>query len=183
VVLLIRALQIEDGDTSSNLSFSPRLVEDLFNAISTLQQIRDTHPDVCIAAITNGRGSPLHMSNTLEPFFDFCVIGEDETVFPARKPQAGIYHESLRRYQELYPHHAARNGDNDEQQGSSSSSSSTERVWCHVGDCLANRTGRPVPITWNVMQQENFVLGSYRIGSNRCYGRHNYFVPLVATKS
>jgi hypothetical protein len=60
-----------DGDTSSNLSFSPRLVEDLFNAISTLQQIRDTHPDVCIAAITNGRGSPLHMSNTLEPFFDF----------------------------------------------------------------------------------------------------------------
>jgi hypothetical protein len=35
-----------DGDTSSNLSFSPRLVEDLFdNAISTLQQIRDTHPD------------------------------------------------------------------------------------------------------------------------------------------
>jgi hypothetical protein len=71
VVLLIRALQIEDGDTSSNLSFSPRLVEDLFNAISTLQQIRDTHPGVCIAAITNGRGSPLHMSNTLEPFFDF----------------------------------------------------------------------------------------------------------------
>jgi FMN phosphatase YigB (HAD superfamily) len=144
-----------DGDTSSNLSFSP-LVEDLFNAwlderhaaaeeylfdnaISTLQQIRDTHPDVCIAAITNGRGSPLHMSNTLEPFFDFCVSGEDETVFPARKPQAGIYHESLRRYQELYPHHAARNGDNDEQQGSSSSS--TERVWCHVGDCLANDVG------------------------------------------
>jgi FMN phosphatase YigB (HAD superfamily) len=95
-------------------------------AIKSLSVLKENYPDACIAAITNGRGNPLFMPNTLEPFFDFCVSGEDDGVFPRRKPHAGIYEESLRRYNELYPHHQDGDG---------------HRIWCHVGDCLANDVG------------------------------------------
>jgi FMN phosphatase YigB (HAD superfamily) len=108
--------------------------EHLFaDAIKTLQTLRNKHPDVCIAAITNGAGSPLEMANTLEPFFEFCVSGEDDDVFPNRKPHAGIYEKSLQRYESLYPHHF--------QEAQDGTSSSGDRIWCHVGDCLANDVG------------------------------------------
>ena len=93
------------------------------DAVETLQSLRATHPDVCVAAITNGRGNPLEMKSTLAHFFDFCVSGEDEEVFPNRKPHSGIYETALARYREHKPHH-------DE-----------EYLWCHVGDCLANDVG------------------------------------------
>ena len=109
--------------------------EHLFSdAIETLQTLRNEHPDVCIAAITNGVGNPLEMANTLEPFFEFCVSGEDDDVFPNRKPHAGIYERALKRYESLYPHHFQEAQD-------STSSSSIDRIWCHVGDCLANDVG------------------------------------------
>jgi FMN phosphatase YigB (HAD superfamily) len=108
--------------------------EHLFSdAIETLQTLRNEHPDVCIAAITNGVGNPLEMANTLEPFFEFCVSGEDDDVFPNRKPHAGIYERALGRYESLYPHHF--------QEAQDGTSSSTDRIWCHVGDCLANDVG------------------------------------------
>jgi FMN phosphatase YigB (HAD superfamily) len=96
----------------------------LFNdTISTLDSIRVHYPDLCNVAITNGRGNPLHMPNTLAPYFDFCVSGEDANVFPHRKPSPVIYETARQRYQEHCPHH------------------DTDRVWCHVGDCLANDVG------------------------------------------
>jgi FMN phosphatase YigB (HAD superfamily) len=108
--------------------------EHLFSdAIETLQTLRNEHPDVCIAAITNGVGNPLEMAKTLEPFFEFCVSGEDDDVFPNRKPHAGIYERALGRYESLYPHHF--------QEAQDGTSSSTDRIWCHVGDCLANDVG------------------------------------------
>jgi FMN phosphatase YigB (HAD superfamily) len=108
--------------------------EHLFaDAIETLQTLRNKHPDACIAAITNGAGSPLEMANTLEPFFEFCVSGEDADVFPNRKPHAGIYEKSLQRYESLYPHHF--------QEAQDGTSSSADHIWCHVGDCLANDVG------------------------------------------
>jgi FMN phosphatase YigB (HAD superfamily) len=108
--------------------------EHLFSdAIEALQTLRNKHPDVCIAAITNGAGSPLEMANTLEPFFEFCVSGEDDDVFPNRKPHVGIYERALQRYESLYPHHF--------QEAQDGTSSSTDRIWCHVGDCLANDVG------------------------------------------
>ena len=108
--------------------------EHLFSdAIETLQTLRNEHPDVCIAAITNGVGNPLEMANTLEPFFEFCVSGEDDDVFPNRKPDAGIYERALERYKSLYPHHF--------QEAQDGNSCSADRIWCHVGDCLANDVG------------------------------------------
>jgi len=97
------------------------------DAVSSLQRLKERYPDVCIAAITNGRGDPLQMTDTLGQFFDFTVSGEDDGVFPDRKPHRGIYDVARKRYQELFPHHH-----NDE---------SMPRIWCHVGDCLANDVG------------------------------------------
>lgn len=93
------------------------------DALDMLESMRTVHPDVCIAAITNGKGNPLHMPSTLAPYFAFCVSGEDDEVFPHRKPHAGIYNVSSDRYRQLYPHHGE------------------DHVWCHVGDCLANDVG------------------------------------------
>lgn len=91
------------------------------HALNCLSILKQQYPDACIAAITNGRGNPLCMP-VLADFFDFCVSGEDDNVFPARKPAPGIYEASLNQYKKLFPHHDS-------------------RVWIHVGDCLANDVG------------------------------------------
>ena len=90
------------------------------NAIESLQSIRENYPGIVIGAITNGRGDPLEMKK-LAPFFDFCTSGEDEGVFPKRKPDRGIYEAALRRFQEL--------------------KGSRPATWVHVGDDLANDVG------------------------------------------
>lgn len=94
------------------------------DAVRTLEQLRSLYPDACFAAITNGAGNPLMMPNTLAPFFDFRVSGEDSDVFPNRKPHARIYEYALDKYQQQL-----------------SGVSNSEGIWCHVGDCLANDVG------------------------------------------
>ena len=47
-------------------------------AIAMLQQVQAAHPDVIIGAVTNGRGDPLDMRDTLRPYFDFTISGEDD---------------------------------------------------------------------------------------------------------
>ena len=138
----------KNNKSDDNYSFST-VVEECFNvwlderhaaaerflfpqALASLAQLRQRYPDACIAAITNGRGNPLSMTSTLAPYFDFCVSGEDDNVFPERKPFSGIYEESLRQYKELYPHH----NNHDDNSGERS-----QHIWCHVGDCLANDVG------------------------------------------
>ncbi|KAL9185359.1 hypothetical protein ACHAXT_003136 [Thalassiosira profunda] len=93
------------------------------HASASLQIIREQHPNVVIGAITNGRGNPLCMPS-MQQFFDFCVSGEDEDVFPKRKPDEGIYQAALSKYNELQtaPGDASFN-------------------WLHVGDDLANDVG------------------------------------------
>jgi FMN phosphatase YigB (HAD superfamily) len=93
-------------------------------AIEMLQDVKTKFPDVCIGAITNGRGNPLNMTNTLAPYFDFCVSGEDDGVHPERKPHRGIYKVSLAEYRNKFPNDL-----------------SETHVWVHVGDCLANDVG------------------------------------------
>jgi putative hydrolase of the HAD superfamily len=95
--------------------------------LDMLSDLSKKHPEACIAAITNGRGDPMDMADTLAPFFSFCVSGEDTDVFPERKPHRGIYKVALQRYHEHYANERK--------------ISATEHVWCHVGDCLANDVG------------------------------------------
>lgn len=91
------------------------------HAVSALEAIRTEHPRAVIGAITNGRGDPLEMGSIRE-YFDWCVSGEDQDVFPARKPDEGIYRAALRRYGE------SRRTDGGVE----------ELTWVHVGDDLAN---------------------------------------------
>jgi len=83
-----------------------------------------TTSTICIGAITNGRGNPLCMTNTLSSIFDFCVSGEDDGVFPARKPHEGIYQAALDIYH-----------------SSDKCIDPTNYIWIHVGDCLGNDVG------------------------------------------
>ena len=94
------------------------------DSIPMLQAVKRRFPDVCIAAITNGKGNPLRMPGTLGDLFEFCVSGEDEDVFPNRKPHPDIYAIARAKYRDRYSHHAEET-----------------HAWCHVGDCLANDVG------------------------------------------
>jgi FMN phosphatase YigB (HAD superfamily) len=67
------------------------------DAVETMHQLRELYPDTLFAAITNGADDPLAMPRTLAPFFDFRISGEDEGVFPHRKPAFQIYETALRK--------------------------------------------------------------------------------------
>ena len=91
-------------------------------ASSSLQSVKDQYPSVVIGAITNGRGNPFHMQS-IAHYFDFCTSGEDDGVFPLRKPSSGIYEAALKKYKEL-------------------KRTNIDHVnWIHVGDDLANDVG------------------------------------------
>lgn len=142
--LRMRAIQTElESHLPKKQSVDPSVVKHCFDAwlnerhasaernlfpgaIEMLESVKEQHPTACIAAITNGRGDPKDM-DSISHFFDFCVSGEDDGVFPERKPQRGIYKASLARYEERYP-----------------DSIGDGRIWCHVGDCLANDVGASV---------------------------------------
>ena len=63
-------------------------------------------------------------------YFDFCVSGEDEGVFPRRKPDRGIYEAAIQTFHGLQQ----------EQKGNNNVEMETLR-WLHVGDDLANDVG------------------------------------------
>ena len=106
---------LEERHASANRNIFPY-------ASSALQRIRELYPSAVIGAITNGRGNPFKMP-TIAQYFDFCVSGEDDNVFPLRKPDKGIYEAALRRYGELM------------------NTSNKVKNWIHVGDDLANDVG------------------------------------------
>ena len=71
------------------------------DAVPMLQKLQSDHPDVIIGAITNGKGNPFYMEDSLAEWFDFCVSGEDDGVFPYRKPHGGIYEVALGRWRDI----------------------------------------------------------------------------------
>jgi len=96
------------------------------DVIAMLRQIQATHPDAIIGAVTNGRGDPLDMRETLRPYFDFTISGEDDGVFPNRKPHPGIFEATLSRFESIAGYDVMERED---------------RCWVHVGDDLANDVG------------------------------------------
>jgi len=98
-----------------------------------LEKLRSEYPNATIGAITNGKGNPLMMKDTLCDLFDFCVSGEDDDVFPHRKPHEGIYNVALQRYKDLL--HLE--GDDN-----ICLTKDDDRIcWIHIGDDLANDVG------------------------------------------
>jgi FMN phosphatase YigB (HAD superfamily) len=103
------------------------------DAIDTLRTLKEMFPNTCFAAITNGAGDPLEMTNTLAPYFDFRISGEDEDIFPHRKPHPFIYQKALKEHEKIM---LRLSSDDDNRLNNNN-----EGVWCHVGDCLANDVG------------------------------------------
>ena len=46
--------------------------------LSSIQRIKEEHPDVIIGAVTDGKANPMQMVFTLAPYFDFCISWEDD---------------------------------------------------------------------------------------------------------
>lgn len=95
------------------------------DTIEMLSGLKENYPDAVLAAITNGKGNPLKMK-CIESYFDYCVSGEDDDVFPLRKPHEGIYKVALDRYQVI---------------DGVLSIDHENFCWIHVGDDLANDVG------------------------------------------
>lgn len=98
-----------------------------------LRQLKKDYNDIVIGAITNGKGNPLKM-NSLMQFFDFCVSGEDEHVFPLRKPHKGIYKAALDEFTSIRRQRRQTKGREEIQYDDCF-------IWIHVGDDLANDVG------------------------------------------
>merc|ERR1712032_1129661 len=102
------------------------------------------------------------MKNTIAQYFDFCVSGEDDGVFPYRKPHYQIYHAAIQKYNQLMlkenknqqqqqpffglPKEKKGNNNNDNSDkhsiGNGKNNDDTgTTIWFHVGDCLANDVG------------------------------------------
>ena len=111
-------------ETNRHLAAERHLYHD---TIPMLQSLKQKYPLVTIGAITNGKGNPLHMKETIHEYFDFCISGEDDDVFPFRKPHEEIYRKSLIRYYNL--------------RGIEAEKEKKSKVWIHVGDDLANDVG------------------------------------------
>lgn len=102
------------------------------DVVPMLRRLRADHPSVVIGAITNGKGDPSGMKETLAEFFDFCVSGEEAGVFPYRKPHEGIYKVAIQRYWEI-----ARGASDD----GAVVEGDENCIWFHIGDDLANDVG------------------------------------------
>ena len=94
-------------------------------AVDALRDIRAAHPEALIGAVTNGRGEARQMPS-LAPYFDFDLSGEEDGVFPERKPSPQIYDHALRRACSV----GGRGGDADVE--------TLRKSWVHVGDSLVN---------------------------------------------
>jgi hypothetical protein len=159
--LVLRSGGLCDDDNNDVLLLLDSMVNDCFqawlterhvaaqrylfpDALQMLQSIQTNFPSTCIAAITNGRGNPLDMHDTLAPWFDFCVSGEDANVFPNCKPHAHIYEVAVAEYTRRYPSHSLQRRRQDDTmniKGVATPRRQQQHIWCHVGDCLGNDVG------------------------------------------
>jgi putative hydrolase of the HAD superfamily len=104
------------------------------DTIPMLESLQEQYPNAVIGAITNGKGNPMMMKQTIHEFFDFCVSGEDENVFPYRKPNQEIYSKSLECFYDLRDSTA-------DTPTTTRSSEKDNLCWFHIGDDLANDVG------------------------------------------
>ena len=91
--------------------------------VEALTELREQFCDAngmppLVIAITNGRGNVFEIPS-LAPLFDLSVSGEDDEVFPNRKPAPEIYEHAVELAKEL-----GWGGD--------------LSTWWHVGDCMLN---------------------------------------------
>eukprot|EP00980_Cylindrotheca_fusiformis_P028099 scaffold22580_cov210-Cylindrotheca_fusiformis.AAC.6 len=134
------------------------------HALETMKELRSLYPDTCFVAITNGAGDPLQMPNTLAPFFDLRVSGEDKEVFPRRKPHPFIYEFTLNKC--LMAKDWA---------------DKKALSWCHVGDCLANDVGASAACgasaIWMCLEEEDEASAASRLVNSKNHPAYSTAPP------
>lgn len=112
--------------------------------LSSLQKIKERHPDVIIGAVTDGKANPMHMMFTLAPYFDFCMSWEDDAAgrtdffkelssVDGQADLSWIYQAAREKYSEMTADNDMRIGIDHEEEDSP--------AWIHVGDDLAYDVG------------------------------------------
>ena len=96
-------------------------------AVEAIRECVSAHPNAIVGAVTNGRGDPMYMP-MLKSLFHFTVSGEDDEVFPDRKPSPAIYSHALERAASACQAELAADG----------ATEALAASWVHVGDCLVN---------------------------------------------
>merc|ERR1712216_146293 len=99
------------GNSAANKFLYPGVVD----ALGVISQM-----GIRIGAITNSRADVFNMPDIAE-YFDFCVSGEEDRVFPGRKPDRRIFDVALADAGMSIPPAAG--------------------AWMHVGDDLPNDVG------------------------------------------
>lgn len=113
--------------------------------ISSLQKIKERHPNVIIGAVTDGKANPMHMVFTLAPYFDFCMSWEDDAAgrtdfFKELSSVDGhadlqwIYKAAYQKYSEMAENKGVLLGDDAVDDDGCP-------AWIHVGDDLAYDVG------------------------------------------
>lgn len=112
------------------------------STLPMLESLKQQHPHAFIVAVTNGRGNPMDMPR-ISQFFDLCVSGEDEDVFPCRKPHPKIFEATLTKTHRLKSSSSTIEGKDDclEVQNDGTMIMKKSYCWIHVGDDLANDVG------------------------------------------
>jgi len=116
------------------------------DAISTIKDIKDEHPDVIIGAVTDGSANPMLMVFSLMPLFDFSVSWEDDLDKMKEQFQelsrvggvddlSWIYRLALEKGKEM-SHLESRLTKDDKEDDDD-----FEWTWIHVGDDLAYDVG------------------------------------------
>ena len=111
--------------------------------LSSLQRIKEEHPDVIIGAVTDGKANPMQMVFTLAPYFDFCISWEDDAAgrtefFKELSNVDGhadlqwIYAAAHEKYLEMAENRGMPAEDEEEDD---------RPAWIHVGDDLAYDVG------------------------------------------
>jgi len=122
--------------------------------ISSLQKIKEEHPDVIIGAVTDGKANPLMMVFSLAPYFDFCMSWEDDssgrTEFFKELDNCGgnadlqwIYCAAHDKYNEIAENkrEMRQSFEEEDESGEMSWLESDAPLWIHVGDDLAYDVG------------------------------------------
>ena len=112
--------------------------------ITSLQKIREEHPNVVIGAVTDGKANPMLMVFSLAPYFDFSMSWEDDSAgrtefykelgnVDGNADLQWIYKAAVEKGKEIADAKKELQKDNDLDEA--------PPVWIHVGDDLAYDVG------------------------------------------
>lgn len=120
--------------------------------ISSLQKIKEDHPDVIIGAVTDGKANPMLMVFSLAPYFDFCMSWEDDAAgrteffkelgnVDGNADLQWIYRAAYDKYKQIADTKREMTASSTTESGKTDDNEEDAPLWIHVGDDLAYDVG------------------------------------------